>query len=267
MCHGLLGNKNNFNTVGKRLSKRTGRTVYSLDMVNHGAARWSDVACYEEMAQEVAEAILVLCDGSASVIGHSMGGRVAMHSALTDSTLVSSLIVVDVTPAEERSLSMPSSGGIAGYLKLMNDAEVPSTLKANQIRRYLKEQFADHIPEPAIRDFLLTNLILTHDDNDDRFRWKANVEVLLNDFDKLAVFPQFSGQEYLRDTLFIAGALSPYIDWERDSSRIHQLFPLAKLETIDNARHWVHSDQPSTFIDTCAQFLNGVKRSKSFHPI
>ena len=105
MCHGLMGNRNNFYSVGKMLSKKTNRTVYSLDMVNHGKARWSDTASYEEMSEEVTEAIKTLCNGSAALIGHSMGGRVSMMAALANTTMVSSLIVVDVSPSTERHIS------------------------------------------------------------------------------------------------------------------------------------------------------------------
>jgi len=153
---------------------------------------------------------------------------------------------------------MPTSAGVGRYLELMQEAEVPSTLNDNQVRRYLNDRFAEEIPEVAIRDFMLTNLVLTNDDN--RFRWRANVEVLLRDMKNLSVFPNFDGTEYLRDTLFISGANSPYIDWKRDEERIHQLFPFATLEIINNAGHWVHSDQPKLFVETCAKFLNCPKK-------
>jgi len=253
MCHGLMGNKNNFNMVGKMLSKETGRPVYSLDMLNHGAAKWSDKASYEEMADDVTETIGQVSDGPVALIGHSMGGRVVMYTALQSSQLVSSLIVVDVAPSIERHLSMPTSGGIKQYLQLMSEAQVPSTLHDNQIRKYLDEQFTQVVPEKSVRDFLLTNLIITQED--ERFRWKANVDVLLKDFDNLAVFPAFDELEYLGDTLFLAGAKSNYIDWNRDYERIQELFPFAQLETVD-AGHWVHADKPLVFVDICSKFLS-----------
>ena len=100
LCHGLLGNKNNFTTIGKTLHKRTGRTVFSLDMVNHGGARISDHVSYQDMADEIDLAIDELADGSAVLIGHSMGGRAVMWEALQHQTKVSSLIVVDVAPGK-----------------------------------------------------------------------------------------------------------------------------------------------------------------------
>ena len=100
LCHGLLGNKNNFTTIGKTLHKRTGRTVFSLDMVNHGEARISDHVSYQDMADEIDLAIDELADGSAVLIGHSMGGRIVMWEALQHRTKVSSLIVVDVAPGK-----------------------------------------------------------------------------------------------------------------------------------------------------------------------
>ena len=100
LCHGLLGNKNNFGTVGKELHKRTRRTVFSLDMVNHGSARRSDHATYQDMADEIDLAIDELADGSAVLIGHSMSGRLVMWEALQQQARVSSLIVIDVAPGK-----------------------------------------------------------------------------------------------------------------------------------------------------------------------
>ena len=100
LCHGLLGNKNNFGTVGKELHKRTRRTVFSLDMVNHGTARRSDHATYQDMADEIDLAIDELADGSAVLIGHSMSGRLVMWEALQQQARVSSLIVIDVAPGK-----------------------------------------------------------------------------------------------------------------------------------------------------------------------
>jgi len=258
MCHGLMGNKNNFNFVGKMINEATNRPVISLDMINHGNARRSDKACYKEMSDYVSLAIDELCDGKASLIGHSMGGRVVMYTALENSPAVSSLIVVDVSPSTSRNESMPTSGGIKRYLQLMHEASVPSTLERAQVRPYLHDLLSPEIPERSVRDFLLTNLALTK--GDERFRWKANIEVLLEDFDKLAVFPAFEDIEYLGDTLFISGRKSPYIDWNRDYERINDLFPFATLETID-AGHWVHSDQPNQFVKVCADFLQNAKCS------
>ena len=75
-----------------------------------------------------------------------MGGRVVMYEALTNPESVSSLVVVDVTPNQERSKAMPSSGGISRYLNLLNETTVPSTIPENQIRRYIDEQMAQHVP-------------------------------------------------------------------------------------------------------------------------
>ena len=75
-----------------------------------------------------------------------MGGRVVMYEALTNPESVSSLVVVDVTPNQERSKAMPSSGGISKYLSLLNETTVPSTVPENQIRRYIDEQMAVHVP-------------------------------------------------------------------------------------------------------------------------
>ena len=120
LCHGLLGNKNNFGTVGKELHKRTGRTVFSLDMVNHGTARRSDHATYQDMADEIDLAIDELADGSAVLIGHSMSGRLVMWEALQHQTSVSSLIVIDVAPGKGFA-RQDHVNSIEAILRKMND--------------------------------------------------------------------------------------------------------------------------------------------------
>ena len=120
LCHGLLGNKNNFGTVGKELHKRTGRTVFSLDMVNHGTARRSDHATYQDMADEIDLAIDELADGSAVLIGHSMSGRLVMWEALQHQTSVSSLIVIDVAPGKGFA-RQDHVNSVEAILRKMND--------------------------------------------------------------------------------------------------------------------------------------------------
>ena len=148
----------------------------------------------------------------------------------------------------------------------MNDAEVPSTIPKNQIRKFLSDQFCANIPDKNLRDFLLTNLILNGDDADESFSWKANVEVLLSDLESISFFPDFEESQFLKNTLFVKGENSDYIKWERDGERILSLFPLATLETVQNVGHWLHAEKPKQFVSICEKFLIDDK-SKSFHHI
>ena len=120
LCHGLLGNKNDFASVGKELYKRTGRTVFSLDMVNHGEARRSDHATYQDMADEIDLAIDELTDGSAVLIGHSMSGRLVMWEALQHQAKVSSLIVIDVAPGKGFA-NQEHVNSVKSIMRKMND--------------------------------------------------------------------------------------------------------------------------------------------------
>ena len=120
LCHGLLGNKNDFATVGKELHKRTGRTVFSLDMVNHGEARRSDHATYQDMADEIDLAIDELTGGSAVLIGHSMSGRLVMWEALQHQAKVSSLIVIDVAPGKGFG-NQEHVNSVKSIMRKMND--------------------------------------------------------------------------------------------------------------------------------------------------
>ena len=190
-CHGLLGNKNNFASVGKHLHEQTGRTVYSIDMVNHGKARRSEKCSYEDMAIEISDSIDELCHGSAALIGHSMGGRAVMWEALNNPDKVSSLIVVDVAPG--KGFTKQEHGSIEKYLQKMRSIQFPDVPKS-EIRKWLDKELEEVIPVQGVRNFVMTNLHKEIDPKNDKviYGWKCNVEALYKDINFLRNFPDTS---------------------------------------------------------------------------
>ncbi|XP_035231247.1 protein ABHD11-like isoform X2 [Stegodyphus dumicola] len=247
ILHGLLGSKQNWRSLGKAIAVRSSRKVYALDARNHGDSPHSYEFNYELMSADVKHFMNSQAISSAILIGHSMGGRTAMHLALTEKSLVNKLVVVDVSP-----ISIPQAlSSSIDYMTAMKEAikTVPK-LGIVQARKAIDIYLSRSIPEIGIRQFLLTNL---HEENK-VLKWRANLEVLSNCYSELMRFPSVLGH-YLEDTLFICGEDSPYVKSE-DYPQIRILFAKAEFAVIPGAGHWVHSEKPSEFLEI---LLTGVE--------
>lgn len=82
ILHGLLGSKNNWNSMSKAIHRTTGRKVISVDARNHGDSRHASQHTYIHMAHDVMKLLKKLELSKVSILGHSMGGRTAMVLSL-----------------------------------------------------------------------------------------------------------------------------------------------------------------------------------------
>jgi esterase len=237
ILHGLLGSARNWGGVTRELAED--RRVVALDLPNHGASPWSEAMDYPFMATEVAAVIKGL-GGRAAVMGHSMGGKAAMVLALTRPDLVERLVVVDIAPVAYTHTFAP-------YIRAMR------AVPLGQIRRRgeVDEALAAHITDPRVRAFLLQNL----EGGEAGYRWRANLAVLGAAMDDILGFPEFpENVTYEGPVLFLAGQDSDYIRSEHQPI-IRQRFPLASIETVPKAGHWVHADRPEIVTATVKRFL------------
>jgi pimeloyl-ACP methyl ester carboxylesterase len=237
VLHGLLGSGRNWTTVAKRLAGR--HRVITLDLRNHGGSPWSDEMSYPEMAADVRAYIENAALGPVTVIGHSMGGKTAMRLALDAPSLVERLVVVDIAPVDYDH----STGEYVEALRALDLDGVTS-------RNDLDERLADSVAEPAIRSFLLQNLIR----GEQGFTWRANLDVLSEAMPSLMSFPLSDHDSYRGPTLFIAGANSHYISSDHKPA-IERLFHRSELRVIADAGHWVHAEQPAAFLAHLQHFL------------
>lgn len=236
---GLFGSKRNWSSVARQLAEQ--RQVITVDLRNHGESPWDDVHDYPAMAGDVAQLIEAQGLQPAAVLGHSMGGKVAMVLALTRPELVSRLIVVDIAPAR-------STANTRAVLQAMQD--VP--LGAVTTRSEAKAAMAEAVPSAGIRDFLALNLT----SSPEGLRWGINLEALANNFDNILGFPDVApGMTFDQPTLFLGGGRSPYIQPEHHTE-IHRLFTAASIESIPGAGHWVHADAPQAFLERITAFLS-----------
>ncbi|KAL0818192.1 hypothetical protein ABMA28_008701 [Loxostege sticticalis] len=250
ILHGLLGSKNNWNSMSKAIHRTTGRKVISIDARNHGDSRHSSQHTYVHMAHDVMKLLKKLDLSKVSLLGHSMGGRTAMVLSLLCSDLVSSLIVVDISPVK----TSPQIFSMANLFDAMSSVSIRPGIAMSKARKLADEQLKGITPDVNLRNFLITNLVQT---NTGAYTWRVNIPALKDNFQThISSFPSnLRGLQYCGPTLFVGGSLSDYIG-KHDLREIQEYFPLADLVFIEGAGHWVHSQKPEKFLETVCKFLS-----------
>jgi esterase len=236
ILHGFLGSLDNWRSVSKRLSGSY--KVYNMDLRNHGESPHSEIMSYPIMADDLREFLDEHQILEASLLGHSMGGKVAMQFALEHPARVAKLIVVDIAPKDY----LPSQRSM---LQALRDLNLQTFRSFGEIDAAL----APSIRNPVLRQFLLKNLAR----DSGAFRWKISLDAFIKNYDELTT-NIVAGKQFNKPTLFIRGGQSKYIQ-DEDLTIIKQSFPLAEISTIPNAGHWVHADAPSEFLQTVMDFL------------
>ncbi|MBQ14434.1 MAG: alpha/beta fold hydrolase [Gammaproteobacteria bacterium] len=240
ILHGLFGSLGNWGQHSKELAEKF--AVYGLDLRNHGASPHSDKMSYPLMAEDVLAFMDKNNIDSCHLIGHSMGGKVAMQLALDHPGRINRLIIVDIAP-----VSYPASAGghdeIFAAMEAIDLGNLQSRVEADEIMK-------PYVDEPDIRRFLLTNL---HRSSEGEFFWRLNLVAIKAHYDKLREGIT-SKRPFERAVLFVKGAMSNYIRKE-DEQAILSLFPLASVKIVMNAGHWLHAEKPRAFQSIAMNFL------------
>ncbi|CAN0398862.1 unnamed protein product [Discosporangium mesarthrocarpum] len=240
VLHGLFGSARNW--AGHARSLAETHHVYALDLRNHGSSERAMTMTYEEMADDVAGFIAEHGIADPVVMGHSMGGKVAMQLALTEPAMIRALIVVDIAPVSY-------GHDMLDYIAAMQMLD----LSGEQRRSELEEELRGEVDDPGISAFLMTNLERANGG----FQWRINLTAISAGMSAISAFSPPPGAGYDKPAVFIAGSESSYIrDSHRD--RISELFPKSRTVTIKDANHWVHADQPEAFLKTVNAFLGAV---------
>ena len=246
-CHGLFGQGKNWTQIAKAFVPDH-RTLL-VDLPHHGRSPWDEHFDFVEIADQVAG--LLSADDPVTLVGHSLGGKVAMVLALRHRALVDRLCVVDVSP-----VGYDRVGEFAGYIEAMQRLDLDALGQRSDAEAALE----DAVPNPTVRSFLLQNLRR----EGDSWRWQVNLEVLGQDLAEVSGWPedQLAGEApYPGPVLWIGGARSDYIRDEYVAA-MDRWFPHNRRVTVKNAGHWVHSEQPEVFVEVLRQFLDqpGVAR-------
>jgi pimeloyl-ACP methyl ester carboxylesterase len=257
--HGLFGQGKNWTTIAKGLAD--GHRVTLIDLPNHGHSPWTERVHYLDMVEMVATELEHL-DEPVTLVGHSMGGKVAMQLALRRPELLRSLVVVDIAP-----VTYPLSGGrtddpdeeaspFAAFIAAMRALDLDRLRTRDDADAALRAA----VPSRMVRSFLLQSLVREGLGTDGGWRWRLNLELLERDLGELRGFPAPPpGATFDGPVLWIAGANSSYV-LDEDRPHMDALFPATRLVRVKNAGHWVHSEQPRIFLETLRRFLDGVEK-------
>ncbi|TGE26288.1 alpha/beta fold hydrolase [Hymenobacter metallicola] len=228
ILHGLFGTSDNWQTLAKRWAET--HRVIVVDLRNHGRSPQTPEHSYELMSQDVLELFEQLQLQHVALMGHSMGGKVAMRFALDHPTRLDKLIVLDIAP---RLSDMRHQDDILAGLHAVNLATIESRQQAD-------EALAQHIPQLGVRQFLLKNLYRREDNS---FAWRPNLAALTQHMPAIGA-EITSPLPFVKPALFVRGGKSDYISTEDKLYGIPALFPNSQVETIVNAGHWLHAEEP-----------------------
>ena len=247
ILHGLFGMSDNWLTIGRSLADR-GLSTHLLDLRNHGSSPHAPTHRYPDMVDDLLGYLDRQALDRVDIIGHSMGGKLAMIFGLLEPERVNRLVIVDIAPSDYRSSNNNYFHTHIVYSLLGVD------LHAHQSRGTIRKELSARLKDNALALFLTKNIY--RDRTSGRFAWKINLPVLK----KFAEHIQIGLEELelyapcLSPVLFIRGKKSTFYLPDHEPDR-RTFFPNSAVITIDDAGHWVHSEQPDRFLDISAQFL------------
>jgi esterase len=239
ILHGLYGSLRNWRSIATELSDQY--RVISIDLRNHGDSPHIGPMGYSVMAADVASLLERLSISDASIIGHSMGGKVAMSLALSDPHFVKQLIVVDIAP-----------DGYPNEYTLLIDSI--SQLDLNRIHRRSDASTAlmDGIPNEEIRNFILQNLVFAAGSPP---VWKINIEGIKHAIgDLIGPIPYSHTSSFEGPTVFLRGAVSDRVEAQHHET-IGKLFPNSHITSIAGAGHWPQVQARGEFLARVRQIL------------
>jgi esterase len=236
IIHGLYGSASNFRGLAKIYAQHY--QVYCVDLRNHGNSPHSDDMSYPLMAADVVEFMDDQNIDRAHILGHSMGGKTAMQVALSYPERIDKLVLGDIAPI----LYPNHHESIFEGLTAIPLDQIKSRGEADKL-------LSQYVDEAGVRMFLLTNLVRSDEGG---FNWRINIPALINNYDHIAAAPD--GISYDGETLFIRGEHSHYLLDEYVPETL-ELFPSARIETIDDCGHWLHSEKPQEFSKILLDFL------------
>ena len=236
MLHGIFGSSDNWLTQSKMLSEHY--HTYAVDQRNHGQSPHDERFDYPSMVEDVLQFMQDKNIEDPILMGHSMGGKVAMNLAVAYPEKVQKLIVVDIAP---------KAYDMQNYIVLKGLLSIP--IQQVSSRQHADEILAQHIDEPDVRQFLLKNLQRRPEGG---FKWKLNLPAVADNIRKIGLPLQYKGK-FEKPTLFVRGSRSNYV-LDEDFPMIKEIFPSAQFETLDTG-HWVPAEKPKEFVDVVLRWL------------
>jgi len=256
LAHGVCGNKHNFTSIGKRLSKVLNRNIITFDARNHGNSFHSDNMDLTDLTSDIISLLDLLDIEKCVLIGHSMGGRTSIVTALLHPERIAKLVVVDASPRK-----MKTGSSVLSHIEAMQGCDFTKAETLTEARKVADQQLEAASTPPAIRAFLLQNIIARNG-----FQWRVNLDAILHHLrnsNSILDDPATENMRYNGDTLFLCGTNSNYVT-TADFPIIKKLLPHVTITHIPGAGHWVHADKPNEFIQHIRNFVEPPQTSPVF---
>ncbi|OTG67803.1 alpha/beta hydrolase [Acinetobacter sp. ANC 4470] len=232
--HGLFGSLSNLAMLARELYKS--HTVIQIDVRNHGLSAHSDEMNYAVMAQDILDTLDSINIQKISVVGHSMGGKIAMQLAHKAGERIAQLVILDIAPF---AYTQNHHEQIFKALFAVQNAKVENRQQATQIMR-------EYLHEEMVIQFLMKSF--------SQGRWLFNVDALFKHYSDILHWDTI--QPWNKETLFIRGEKSAYISTTEHFTAIEQQFPKAKIQVVADAGHWLHAEKTQQVLDQIKEYLN-----------
>jgi esterase len=249
IIHGLFGSADNWRTLAKKFAEHY--KVYCIDLRNHGRSPHINDMSYSAMAADLLAFMQDRNINQAHIVGHSMGGKVAMQLALSHPEVVAKLVVADIAPVVYEH---GHDDVIAAFYAVRDAGGVASRKEADQL-------MSQHVTELGVRQFLITNL---EKKETGKMEWRVGLDHIRDNYESVIQAPSLTpslatesgkaGQVFGGDSLFIRGDRSNYV-LDQYRPKIDALFSNAELQTIEGTGHWLHAEKPLEFLERIRTFL------------
>jgi esterase len=236
LIHGLFGNLDNLSALRKLFTEQF--QVLSIDLPDHGKSACTDSFSFEQYTKLIVELLTELDITETSIIGHSLGGKVAMKLALNQPRLINHLVVIDIAPSRYEARHNNVFQGL-------NSVDL-STLES---RKQADTQLNRYIAESSTRQFLLKSLY--HENQ--QWKWRFNLTLLHRDYEQLSQAIT-SKTSFNKPVLFIKGQNSDYLSLAH-RPYILELFPKSQSKIISDAGHWLHAEKPTLCYKIACTFI------------
>ena len=232
LVHGLFGSLDNLSALRRQFTESF--QVLSIDLPDHGKSAFTQTFSFVHYAKLISELVDNLGIGRLSIVGHSLGGKVAMQLALNQHELISHLIVLDIAPVKYTARHSNVFHGLNNVVL----ADITSRKEADTA-------LSKYVEDSSTRQFLLKSLY----NEDDMWKWRFHLELLQKDYAELSAAIS-SEQPYLGPVLFVKGEHSDYLLPEHREAVV-QLFPNSQSKMISGTGHWLHAEKP----ELCAKII------------
>lgn len=236
--HGLLGNADNWASTSRELAK-AGLRCIAVDQRNHGSSPHSSQMSFPLMAEDLVRLADTLNIDHFSIVGHSMGGKTAMETALRFPERVKSIVVADIAPVEYKP-------AYTDYISSLKNISLDGVTKRSDVGAELEK----YVPDRNLRLFFLTNL---RKNEDGKFQWRINIDGITDNYGNIWKAID-GGRQFDGPVLFLKGSDSDFI-LEKYYPLMKDLFPRHTVEIIDGSGHWVHTERPEIFRRLVQDFL------------